>query len=285
MDRLRKCQLLQLSIAKEVVKLCDVHSISYLLIAGSMLGAVRHNGFIPWDDDLDIGMTRENYDRFLEIAKTELPSNLFVQTWVTDANFALPIAKIRLYGTKYVEKNSKNVNINDGIYIDIFPFDNVPNNDYLMHIQRIRATFYKHILLNKCNYNYIDKRDKKKYLLGKIFRLFSHFMTLNHIHRKYYSIITRYNYYETERLTAFGGASTLKKETLKRSWVEKTTIHSFEDTKLNISQEWDKYLKHFYGDYLTPPPENIRYVGHSITEIDFGSYAFDNIGGDEKDEV
>ena len=270
MNELRKCQILQLNIANEVIKICEKNNISYIFIAGSMLGTIRHKGFIPWDDDLDIGMMRSEYKKFLKIAKNELPSNLFLQTWDTDTNFGLPITKIRLNGTKYIEKNSRNVEIHSGIYIDIFPFDNVPENEILMRAQRLGVTFFKHLLLNKCNYEYIDRSNKRKWFIGRIFKILSKFVSFSYIHKRFYSIMTKYNNNITKCVVAFGGASNLKKETLNRSWVIETEIRDFEGLKVNISREWDAYLKHFYGDYMTPPPENDRYIGHSITEIDFG---------------
>ena len=104
--------------------ICRKENISYSLHGGTLLGAVRENGFIPWDDDMDIGMLRADYEKFLNVAKEKLNKKYFLQTWDTDEKFALPFAKIRLNGTKYIEHNSKNVDIHNGIYIDIFPYDN-----------------------------------------------------------------------------------------------------------------------------------------------------------------
>ena len=126
--QLAKVHLVQLEIANEVKKICENYKIKYFLIAGTLLGAVRHRGFIPWDDDLDMGMLRKDYIKFLKIARKELDDKYYLESWKVASGYGLPFTKIRMNGTKYIERNSKDVNCHLGIFIDIFPFDNVPDN-------------------------------------------------------------------------------------------------------------------------------------------------------------
>ncbi len=100
----RRLQLAQLQIAAEVADLCDAHEINYALLAGSALGARRHRGFIPWDDDMDIGMVRDEYEKFIAVAKTELSRDLYVQDWREDPHMGAPFTKIRLNGTRMIEE-------------------------------------------------------------------------------------------------------------------------------------------------------------------------------------
>lgn len=123
-ERVAKAQLVMLDILKVIHELCEKHQIQYTLIAGTLLGAVRHKGFIPWDDDCDIAMLRKDYERFLAIAEKELPKGYFLQTKKTDPKFFLNFAKIRKDGTKIIEfRETGNEEYHHGIYVDIFPFD------------------------------------------------------------------------------------------------------------------------------------------------------------------
>ena len=126
---LRRLQLTQLDIAKEIKRVCEKNDIKYWLESGTLLGAVRHKGFIPWDDDLDIAMRRDDYERFKKIAPRDLSSEYFFQSWETDENFGLPFAKVRKRKTIYKEIKAKNSKANNGIFVDIFPYDIVSGED------------------------------------------------------------------------------------------------------------------------------------------------------------
>jgi len=127
-ENLRKCQLKQLGILEEVDHICTKHDIGYWLDGGTLLGAVRHKGFIPWDDDIDIAMTETDLNRFLQVAQAELPENLFLQTPETDPHLKEPIVKIRDLNSLFVEgSDTFNVDYEKGIFIDIFPFIPCPD--------------------------------------------------------------------------------------------------------------------------------------------------------------
>ena len=149
---LRQVQLKQLEIAKEIKKICDENEIKYFLDSGTLLGAVRHKSFIPWDDDLDIGMLRDDYEKFINIAPQKLSNNFILQTWKTDEEYANAFAKIRMKNTLYIESSTNGNNMNHGIFIDVFPYDTYPNKKYQRFYQGIMLTFYKRILKVKCNY-------------------------------------------------------------------------------------------------------------------------------------
>ena len=122
---LQKVQKVQLEMAKEIKRVCDENQISYFLYRGTFLGAVRHKGVIPWDDDMDFGMLREDYDKFCRIAPEKLGEDYFFQTWHSDENYALPLGKVRKRGTLFVEAKSAVLQEN-GIYVDIYPLDFAP---------------------------------------------------------------------------------------------------------------------------------------------------------------
>ena len=141
---IKSLQLICLEILKEIDRVCKKHNILYWLDSGSMLGAVRHNGFIPWDDDLDIAMFRDDYNRFLEIASKELKENYFLQTHQTDSEYPLFFAKVRRNNTFIDEKRYRRLNIHKGIYVDIFPVDKLGSNIKVAkkHCRKLRGFYF-----------------------------------------------------------------------------------------------------------------------------------------------
>ena len=118
----KKLQQLILLIAKEIARICDKYNIDYYLDGGSMLGAVRHKGFIPWDDDFDIAMKRSDFERFLQVCEKELDKNkYFLQTEWSEKNYCFSFAKVQLIGTHFIEEFSKDADVKHGIFADIFP--------------------------------------------------------------------------------------------------------------------------------------------------------------------
>lgn len=268
LPKLHNCQLI---IAREIKRLCDKHNIKYFIIAGTLLGAIRHGGFIPWDDDMDVGMLREDYEKFLKVAKTELGADFFLQTPETDKNYGLPFAKILLNGTLLVEATAGS-NAKKGIFVDVFPFDVAPENEADRENHNKKTYFYKRLLLAKLNYNVCAKNDYVKRAVYFVLKIMSAFYSHDKLVKKLESEITRYNNSKTEDIVNIGGAYGYKKETIKADWVRDTVEIPFEDMTISAPVDYIKYLETFYGDYMTPPPEDKRYNRHSITELDFGKY-------------
>lgn len=268
LPKLHNCQLI---IAREIKRLCDKHNIKYFIIAGTLLGAIRHGGFIPWDDDMDVGMLREDYEKFLKVAKTELGADFFLQTPETDENYGLPFAKILLNGTLLVEATAGS-NAKKGIFVDVFPFDVAPENEADRENHNKKTYFYKRLLLAKLNYNVCAKNDYVKRAVYFVLKIMSAFYSHDKLVKKLESEITRYNNSKTEDIVNIGGAYGYKKETIKADWVRDTVEIPFEDMTISAPVDYIKYLETFYGDYMTPPPEDKRYNRHSVTELDFGKY-------------
>ena len=270
--QLERIHRIQLELALEVKRICGIHRLKYFLVAGTLLGAVRHKGFIPWDDDLDIGMLREDYDRFVAYAARELPDGYFLQTWDTDPGYGLSYAKLRVNGTKYVELNSANVKAHNGVFIDVFPYDNVPADPALQerHERAIRMSSL--MLMAKKGYRFWAADHNVG--TGIKFTLASRasFMfPTSHFKRVLDRECRRYDGPPADTVFLAGGSYGYRKEQLRRSWATELTELEFEGHRFSCPAAWDEYLTFLYGDYMTPPPEDKRYNMHSIIEIDLGS--------------
>ena len=145
---LRELQLLEYEMLKDVAKLCDDNGIVYFLTSGTLLGAARHSGFIPWDDDIDICMDVNNYKKFLKIASRALPEKYFLQNYRTDPKVGITWSKIRVNGTTSMERNMTNYDIHYGVCMDIFVMSGIAENGVQSIIQRW-AIKWMSILLEK----------------------------------------------------------------------------------------------------------------------------------------
>lgn len=281
---LRKVQLTQLSIAKEIKRVCDKHNIDYFLDSGTLLGAVRHGGFIPWDDDMDIGMTRENYNRFLEVAETELGENYFLQTWETDANYPMPFAKIRLNGTKYIENVFEKAQMHQGIYVDIFPYDVWPQKRSKQKKLWRKRLFLQAMIMMKCHYLKFKSDAAWKYILKAIMLTFIKFLSLfytkKELMKKYDSMVAKFNQVESDNVYEQTVNFKFGYWVLPKTCLEKSIELQFEDEVFKCPSNYDEYLSTAYGDYMKLPPEEKRAKGHNIIEVDFGDA--ENSTGDAK---
>lgn len=272
-ELLRKLQLELLEMAKDFKRVCDSNGIEYSLDAGTLLGAVRHHGFIPWDEDLDIGMTRENYDKFIEIGQKELGDQYFLQTWESDPNYALPFAKIRKVGTLYIETASQFASANNGIYIDIFPYDVYPLKDCERKRQKHDISKYAGLLLMKSNYKpwLMLKGIKRIYVYLRYLprKILSRFVSRDYIISKCKAVMTQYNSIKGENFDLFvdAGAAYYEKWHFPKSMFSKYIQLPFEDTTFSCFKDYDEYLKIGYGDYMTLPPVDQRENRHKILKI------------------
>lgn len=260
-NELKELQEIEINILKEFIKICGKYNLKYFAIGGTCLGAVRHKGFIPWDDDIDIGMPRKDYDKFIEIAKEELPKNLFLQNYKTEVNYILNFIKIRDCNTTFIEESTQNLNINHGIFIDIFPLDGVKKINGLYKIDRIFIKFLTRIIALKLIPEY-----KLPHKIANIVRIILKPINLYKLHVLVDKILEKNDYDKCDYITNGFGEWGIR-ETVPKKYFSNGLKVSFEGITINIPYEYDKYLTNVYGDYMTPPPKEKQVTHHGTIFI------------------
>lgn len=262
-ENLRKLQLVELEMLVEVDRICRKHKINYIIDAGTLLGAARHKGFIPWDDDVDIRMLREEYDKFCEVCKTELSDKFFLQNHETDNGFLWGYARILRQGTRFSRINHEAVKSKTGIFIDIFPNDTLPDNCVIRKFYTITTW-----LCRKTLYSGIGKTYGK----NKIDRI--GFKILDVIpkelpHKIFKFLVNWHRNSDSQRVRCYGWGDSVETKGFLREWLSDTTDIVFEGKIVRAPVQTEEFLTFSFGDYMTLPPEDERTPKHLASEIVF----------------
>ena len=246
--RLQDHQAALLVLLKEFDRVCRELEIPYMLFAGTMLGAVRHQGFIPWDDDLDVLMARKDYERLLREGDAVLDrEKFFLQKEFTE-HWPMFFSKLRLNGTTCLEKyHPKDPKIHQGVYIDIFPLDNAAKTHLGRKFQFLCSTVVIAKALDRRGY---DTDSQKK----KLFMAFCRCLPGKCFHK--WAIRGR----EDGQMlhTFFAAASGYEKNVYPREHFRQSQCMAFEDGKFPVPTEYDRLLTQMYGDWRILPPEEKR---------------------------
>lgn len=242
-DAMRKVEL---DILEHFVGVCEKLDLKYYLIAGTLLGAIRHKGFIPWDDDIDVGMPRRDYEVFIEKAQSLLPDYLFLQTHKTDKGYVRSFAKIRNSKTAFVETPVSHINMNHGMFIDIFPLDFCDEEN--------KGKNYRSLSLALINFRISWSSKGIEYSLPqKVARIVSRLIYPT-IDGALKSKERHYRRYKKGRLMANFSSAWGEKEAIPSIWYGEGTQVEFEGLRLRAPIEYDKWLTQVYGDYMQFPP-------------------------------
>ena len=269
-ETLRKVQLAQLEIGKEIKRVCDENGIKYFLDSGTLLGAIRHKGFIPWDDDM--GILREDYERFIEIAPKELKPEYFLQTWKTDKSYPYAFAKIRKKGTVFIEAVSQKTNAHNEIFVDVFPYDIYPDDE------TVRTKLTKKIMLLKYSLwmkdgmtPWLRHKSVLDRLLVKAKYVPHYFYALTHSRdamiAKYEKLMPMHNAETSKYYVEQSGGTPFGKWIIPTECFKDFIEVKFEDTMFLVPEKYDLYLKTVYGDYMQLPPVEKRGNWHQIVEV------------------
>lgn len=244
---IRNVQLKILEIVKYIDLICRKNNITYSIMGGTALGAVRHGGFIPWDDDLDIFMKPGEYEKFKTAFEAKSNEKFVLQEWKTTPNY-LEYSKVRMNGTAFIEEQFKNnKDIHQGIYVDIMILHKVPKNKFVQRIVYLDSKYVT--LLGLSRRNWKPKSAFQKFMLGFLKILPNKFLA-----KKCYSRIYKYdnlndNYYYCYWITP----AKFKNGIFDKSFFDDTEEIKFEDTYVLGSRKIKEYLEYRYGDYMKLP--------------------------------
>jgi len=258
---IRELQLLEMDILRAVDKLCRDNALTYYLGEGSMLGAIRHQGFIPWDDDLDILMPRADYEKFLSL-RDQLPATLKVQHHTTTPHYWSPSIKVRLLdNSRFAQQHIARLTDENGPYIDIFPLDTVPaEKSPAQKKQSRRFRILRALLMGKAR---VRPLTNWKNIL---FRILSRPVPYAYLHRALDEVMTAQSGPDCTYYVNNGSYYDRVKETAPIDWYGAPRYVPFEDGEYPVPQKAEELLTRIYGDYMTPPPEAERGVHHYFGE-------------------
>ena len=262
---LKKLQKVELEMLEEFDRICKKHKIDYTLSGGTLLGAVRHDGFIPWDDDIDINMTRKNYNKFIKVQKEELNSKKFYLDCIeTNYDCGMLYAKLKRKNSLCVESLSNRNEEEQNIWIDIFPVDNISNNRIMQKYCYLKVYCLKIILMYK--YNYIKDHDNK--ILFNLIKFTSIFFNKEKLKSKLSKTVTKYNNINTDYFVEYSSPY-LGKQIMPNEVYSSYKYHEFEGKNFKIIKNYDIYLTTLYGNFMQLPPKEDRYPHHFIKKLKF----------------
>ena len=262
---IRDIQLKELEIAKALAGVCEEHHLTYYMVGGTLIGAVRHQGFIPWDDDMDFAMPRADYEFFLREAYKSLPPNICVDHFRFDPTVYFYPMKLMNTDVRVTETRLKDLNQVSYLSIDVFPVDGYPDGWFRRQLYKLRF-YYNKMMIGFCNVDRLRtnvKRSKAEKILirfAKMFRL-NERLSLTKVRNRYDRFLKQYSM----KTCALAGDITGRygfREFVPKEWFGEPAQLIFEDIKLPAPQHYDAYLRHMYGDYMQLPPEEARVSDH-----------------------
>lgn len=269
-----------LEIAVYIDELCKKYGIEYSLMGGSALGAKRHGGFIPWDDDLDIFMTPNNYEKFRETFLAEGDKETFYLHELGAVAGMITTAKLRMNHTTYIESDIKDWKLHHGIYIDIFILHTCPNNRLL---QLWQCFWAKYVITKGVALRENGRHSGIRSFVVRVAKLFPKRFLVKYGLKQVY----KYRHKQTKYYCNFLGKAVFKKGIYKREWFDSTTYVQFEKIELRASARLHDFLTERFGDYMKlPSPDRIKYEQHAWkwdVDKDFSEYI--NPGRDFSDEA
>ncbi len=260
--KMNEVQVYMLDMLKELVKLFDENGIRYYMIGGTILGAIRHKGYIPWDDDIDLALPRRDYDKFLKIAKKVLPENLTLRTYYDNSYHHYYFARVVDTRYKIIRQGSLKER-EEELWIDLFPLDGLPRNGFLQAVHKARLLRLK-LLYHFATFDKVNLLRPNRPLYQRIIiKLYMNWpfkrkRNYKEILDKIDKLLKKYPPERSDYYMEFMGSSIPFRETCLKEQYGKGKLYDFEDTKFMGPVDAEFYLSHVYGDYMQLPPKDKR---------------------------
>lgn len=271
-EKLKKAQELELKCLEELDRICRKNDITYFLGGGTLLGAVRHHGFIPWDDDIDVMMLPDQYEKFKAVVKKDLSDEFFYQSKETDPGYHSVFDKIRLKGTIFDTAFSATCDLKcHGVFIDIFTHDYISNQTLIQKFHIRKVQFLRSLVNHKWRgtpMNFHGTLEMASKLVTKYMKKTS----MEKLEKKQMKAIVKYNRKKTSYLYDGRGEHLLHGVFPSKYLEEGAAFIEFCGKEFPVPKYYDEYLKFSYGeDYMTLPPEEKRVAEHDLVNVDFGN--------------
>lgn len=269
---LRQLQVIQLEILLEVDRICKKHNIGYSMAGGTLLGAIRHKGFIPWDDDVDVFMLRHEYLRFCQACCEDLDGTRFYfQTHANTASYRWGYGKMRRVGTEYVRKGQENLQYPSGVSIDVFPLDSVPDSNLLRPFYHFACFVTRKLLWSEAG-----KKSERNPIIRAVYHLLAK-VPKETIYRILYDRLVVFSRdFSTEQVRVLTFPNP-KFHGHRRSWYTDLHDYEFEGFCFPGPRDYDECLTYKFGDYLRLPPVEQQKGHHEALSYRLIDLALDDL--------
>lgn len=258
---LRRLQLIQLEMLEEIDRICRKRGIRYNMIAGTLLGAVRHGGYIPWDDDADVALLRPEYEKFREACETELDrSRFYFQDHRNTPGYRWGYGKLRRKDTVFLREHQEHMPYEQGVFVDVFPLDGVPDNALLRGVKNFECFCVRKVLWSRVG-KLADRSAWKRRVYGLLDRIPEE-AALRYLD----GLVRRAGRRETRFVRILTFPTPNRTYGYERRWYEDSAGTVFEGRVFQGIRDFHGYLSFKFGDYMTPPPEGQR-KAHPVSAI------------------
>lgn len=259
--QLKLLQEIELENLRMLMEICEKNHLRYYLIGGSLLGAMRHKGFIPWDDDIDVGLPRPDYKRFVKIAKDYLPAHMDVKTMTSDPNYKCYFTRL-INNKKKIYWDHGQYTAVIGVWMDVFPLDGLPKNRLLREVQLFRVKLCK-ALYKFTQIDYVTTNRTNRPLSERVLIRFARITRIGKLMngdkrlQKLDRVLQKYDYDSSAYAWNFSGCYG-RREVVPHIQLGGSRTAQFEGLRVSIPEAAEDYLTSIYGDYMKLPPEDQR---------------------------